>query len=132
MEMTIKRRSEMNGVDLFVDTNVLINLAEGRSGVDQYLESNNLFVSVVSEIELLGWHKITTSQKNYFKSLLNDCSVVGITNPVKELSIQLKQKHKVKLPDAIIAASALHLGTPLLTFDKGFEKFKDLDLIVIY
>lgn len=122
----------MNGVDLFVDTNVLINLAEGKSGVDQYLESNNLFVSVVSEIELLGWHKITTSQKNYFKSLLGDCSVIGITNPVKELSIQLKQKNKVKLPDAIIAASALHLDIPLLTFDKGFEKFKDLNLIVIY
>ena len=52
MEMTIKRRSEMNGVDLFVDTNVLINLAEGRSGVDEYLESNNLFVSVITEIEL--------------------------------------------------------------------------------
>lgn len=63
---------------------------------------------------------------------MNDCSVIGITNPVKELPIQLKQKHKVMLPDAIIAASVLHLGTPLLTFDKGFEKFKDLDLIVIY
>lgn len=130
--MSIKKRFGMNGVDLFVDTNVLINLAEGRSGVDQYLESNNLFVSVISEIELLGWHKITTPQKNYFKSLLDDCSIIGITNPVKELAIQFKQKQKVKLPDAIIAASALHLGIPLLTFDKGFEKFKDLDLIVIY
>lgn len=62
MEMRIKRKFGMNGVDLFIDTNVLINLAEGRSGVDQYLESNNLFVSVMLEIELLGWHKITTSQ----------------------------------------------------------------------
>ncbi|HMV11030.1 MAG TPA: type II toxin-antitoxin system VapC family toxin [Cyclobacteriaceae bacterium] len=122
----------MNGIDLFVDTNVLINLAEGKSGVDQYLESNNLFVSIISEIELLGWHKITSPQKNYFKNMLSDCSIIGITNPVKELSIQLRQKHKVKLPDAIIAASAMHLDIPLLTFDKGFEQFKDLDLIVIY
>ncbi len=122
----------MSGTDLFVDTNVLINLAEGRSGTDQYLEGNNLFVSVVSEIELLGWHKITTTQQNYFRSMLGDCSIIGITNPVKELSIQLKQKHKVKLPDAVIAASAMPLGVPLLTFDKGFEKFKNLDLIVIY
>lgn len=106
----------------FVDTNVLITLAEGRSGADQYLEGNNFF-SVISETELLGWHKITTSQKNSFKSLLDDCSIIGIANPVKELSIQLKQKHKVKL---------LHPGIPLLTFDKGFEKFRDLDLIVIY
>lgn len=67
MELTIKKRFVMNGVDLFVDTNVLINLAEGKSGVDQYLESNNLFVSVISEIELLGWHKITTPQKNFLR-----------------------------------------------------------------
>lgn len=63
MEMLIKKRFGMNGVNLFVDTNVLINLAEGQSGVDQYLESSNLFVSVISEIELLGWYKINTSKE---------------------------------------------------------------------
>lgn len=60
-----QKKSGINGADFFVDTNVLITLAEGRSGADQYLEGNNFF-SVISETELLGWHKITTSQKNSF------------------------------------------------------------------
>lgn len=122
----------MNGVDLFVDTNVLISLAEGKKGFDQYLEGNNIFVSVISEIELLGWHKITTHQKQFFTKLLEDCSIVGLISPVKELSIELKQKHKIKLPDAVIAGSALHLDIPLLTLDRGFEKIKNLNLMIIY
>ncbi|HEU5289132.1 MAG TPA: type II toxin-antitoxin system VapC family toxin [Cyclobacteriaceae bacterium] len=121
----------MNGIDLFVDTNILVNLAEGKKEVDRYLEGNNLFVSVITEIELLGWHKITNQQKGFFQMLLNDCTIVGLTKPVKDLAIELKQKHKIKLPDSVIAASTIHLEIPLLTLDQGFEKIKDLNLIVI-
>ena len=121
----------MSGVDLFVDTNILVNLAEGKRGVDRYLEGNNLYVSVVSEIELLGWHKITTQQKIFFKHLLSDCGIIGLINPIKDLAIGLKQKNKIKLPDAVIAASAIHLGVPLLTHDKDFQRIKDLDLVII-
>jgi len=121
----------MNGVDLFVDTNILINLAEGKKEVDQYLEGNNLFVSVITEIELLGWHKITNPQKSFFHELLSDCTLIGLTKPIKELAIELKQKHKIKLPDAVILGSAIHLDIPLITLDQGFEKIKDLNLIVI-
>ncbi|MFZ2905929.1 MAG: type II toxin-antitoxin system VapC family toxin [Cyclobacteriaceae bacterium] len=121
----------MNGIDLFVDTNILINLAEGKNEVDQYLEGNNLFASVVTEIELLGWHKITDEQKRFFQAILNDCTIVGLTKPVKELAIQLRQKQKIKLPDSVISASALHLDIPLLTFDYDLQKIKNLNLIVI-
>ena len=121
----------MNGVDLFVDTNILINLAEGKKEVDQYLEGNNLFFSVITEIELLVLHKITNPQKSFFHELLSDCTLIGLTKPIKELAIELKQKHKIKLPDAVILGSAIHLDIPLITLDQGFEKIKDLNLIVI-
>lgn len=39
--------------------------------------------------------------------------------------------NQVKLPDAIIAASAIYLDIPLLTVDTGFTKIKDLDLVLI-
>jgi predicted nucleic acid-binding protein len=121
----------MNGIDLFVDTNILISLAEGRKEVDQYLEGNNIFVSVMTEIELLGWHKITNQQKVFFQTLLTDCTIISLTKPVKELAIELKQKYKIKLPDSVISASALHLDIPLLTLDHGFEKIRSLNLMVI-
>jgi len=121
----------MNGVELVVDTNVLINLAEGKPGLDQYLNGNRLYVSSITEIELLGWYKITKEQAAFFTLLLSDCKIVGLKSEVKKLAIDLKQKQKVRLPDAIIAATSLYLDLPLVTYDSGFEKIKNVNLILL-
>ena len=121
----------MNGVELVVDTNVLINLAEGKPGLDQYLNGNRLYVSSITEIELLGWYKITKEQAAFFTLLLSDCKIVGLKSEVKKLAIDLKQKQKVRLPDAIIAATSLYLDLPLVTYDSGFEKIKNENLILL-
>lgn len=121
----------MNGLDLFIDTNILVDLAEGRKGTNDYLDGNDLYVSVISEIELLGWHKITTQQKLFFKELLRECSVIELTKPIKELAIELKQNQKIRLPDSVIAASAMHLDLPLLTRDREFSKVKGLTSMLI-
>ncbi|QOI97171.1 MAG: type II toxin-antitoxin system VapC family toxin [Flammeovirgaceae bacterium] len=115
----------MSGLDILVD------LAEGKTGIDIHLDGNNLYVSVISEIELLGWHKITLKQKSFFQTLLRDCFIVGLTKPVKELVIELKQKQKIRLPDSVIAASAIHLDIPLITRDREFSKIKGLSLRLI-
>ena len=51
--------------------------------------------------------------------------------PLMKLLSKLKIKYKTKLPDALIAASAIMLGIPLLTFDKGFSKIKELDIVLL-
>jgi predicted nucleic acid-binding protein len=43
----------------------------------------------------------------------------------------LKQKHRIKLPDAIIAATAVYLDIPLITFDSDFDKIDDIKLILL-
>lgn len=119
----------MNGVELVVDTNVLINLAGGKPGLDQYLNRNRLYVSSITEIELLGWYKITKEEAAFFTLLLSDCKIVGLKSEVKKLAIDLNQK--VRLPDAIIAATSLYLDLPLVTYDSGFEKIKNVNLILL-
>lgn len=42
-----------------------------------------------------------------------------------------KQEFKIKVPDAIIAATSIHKNIPLITFDKGFDTIKSLDLILL-
>ena len=55
---------------------------------------------------------------------------INDVNPaIKELAAQLRRNYSMKLADAIVAATALHLNIPLLTTDGGFERLKDvLDL----
>jgi predicted nucleic acid-binding protein len=54
----------------------------------------------------------------------------SLTSKVAELCISIRQKYRVKLPDAIIAATALYLSLPLMTRNvKDFSLIPDLKLI---
>lgn len=48
---------------------------------------------------------------------------------IKEKSIDIRNNHKLKIPDAIIAATSIVYNIPLITSDKDFEKVKELDLV---
>jgi predicted nucleic acid-binding protein len=121
----------MNGINLVVDTNILINLAEGKSGIDKHLTGNDLYVSVITEIELLGWPKISNEEKLFFKKLIMDCKLIELMPDIRTKTIELKQEYRLKVPDAIIAATALYLDLPLLSYDSGFEKIKQLNLLLL-
>ena len=49
----------------------------------------------------------------------------------KPIDRAIKQQHPIKLPDAIIAATAIYLDMPLLTFDRGFRNISNLKLIML-
>ena len=48
----------MNGFDFVADTNFLIDVHEGKDKVLPFLDST-VVISVISEIELLGWYKLS-------------------------------------------------------------------------
>ena len=48
---------------------------------------------------------------------------------IKDISIDLRRNYKLKLPDAIIAATAIFLGIPLISADGHFDKIEDLVFI---
>jgi predicted nucleic acid-binding protein len=120
----------MNGNSIVLDTNIILYLLNGDEQLSAMLNGMELFVSVISEIELLGYNGIEEDDKLKIKFFLSECSVISQNNEVKELSIKIKQKFKVKTPDAIIASTAIFLNLPLITADKGFDKITDLDLMV--
>ena len=120
----------MNGNSVVLDTNIILYLLNGDEQLSAILNGMVLFVSVITEIELLGYNGINEDDKFKIKYFLSECSVVSLSNEIKDLSISIKQKSKVKTPDAIVAATAIFLSLPLITADKGFEKISDLDLMV--
>lgn len=119
----------MSGIDFVADTNILLYILEGHSGVKALL-GYSLAVSVVSEIELLGRHQITKQEVETISSLLSDCFLVDFTQSIKNRAIQIRQRQKIKLPDALIAATAMELHIPLVTGDKRLEKIEGLDCLI--
>lgn len=120
----------MNGTNYLADTNALIYLLNGNQCMSNYLQKN-LYVSVISEMELLSYAGITPDEEMQIKSFLNDCNEVTLTNEIKDKTIEIRKKYKTKLPDAIIAASAIVKNIPLITADKGFCQISNLTLELI-
>lgn len=120
----------MSGIDFLADTNFLIAVHEGDPSTKSFLDQT-VAVSIISEIELLGWQRITETEKKKLRALLSSCEVIELKNEIKELAIHLRQKQSIKLPDAIIAATALYLQVPVVTSDRGFKNIKGIELILL-
>ena len=120
----------MNGIDYMADTNALIYLLSGDSCMKSYL-ANYIGLSVISEIELLSFPGITSFEEQQIRSFIKDCTVLFLTENVKNKTIALRRSYKIKLPDAIIAATAIENNLQLITADKGFKQIAELDLALI-
>jgi len=120
----------MTGFSFVADTNFLVAVHEGKKQVEPFLD-NTVIVSVISEIELLGWYKLKSEEKQLLRSLLDDCIVFELTAEIRKLAIELRQKVRIKTPDAIIAATSKYLQIPLVTSDKDFKTIPGIELILI-
>jgi predicted nucleic acid-binding protein len=116
-----------------IDTNSLIYFFDGNQKVIDAISEETLYISVISEIELLSFSKLDEESEFYIKEFLKDdfCKLIGLIEPIKEIAIRIRKIYKIKLPDSIVAATAIFLNLPLLTFDKGFSKIKELNLILL-
>ena len=120
----------MNGNNFFVDTNFLIYLLNGNPVVNPYL-GNNYFISEITEMEMLGVKKISPATLKIRRALLDNCYLINFNSEIKKIAVEIKQKVQIKLPDAIVAASAIHIGLPIITADKDFKKIAELNLVAI-
>jgi predicted nucleic acid-binding protein len=118
----------MSGPNLLIDTNIALYLLSGNKTVADILDDSTIYVSFITQLELLGYKEITPTEHNRIKQFLDDCIIVDINDEIKKNTISIKQKLNMKLPDSIIAGTALFLNMPLLTADKQFSKISKLNL----
>lgn len=120
----------MSGNKLFVDTNILIYLLNGDSDISKILDGKELVISVISELELKSFPNVTQTELAIIDSLVEECQVINLNQEIKKLAIEIRSTRKMKLPDAIVAASAYYSKLPIFTADKEFEKLEELDVII--
>jgi predicted nucleic acid-binding protein len=109
----------MSGDSFLLDTNTVLYLLNGDDALTHLLQDKNIFISVITEMELLCWPGLEEhSSINKIKKVLEEFTIIGLENEVKEIAIEFRRKYKLKLPDAIILATANFLNLPLITGDK--------------
>lgn len=112
----------MSGAEYLLDTNVVIGLLKGYSPAvtlagQAVLVAGRVAVSQITRMELLGYPGLTDDEEQAVGKLLSLCQVLPITEAVESLAITLRRGGKLRLPDAIVAATALACGAKLLTLD---------------
>ncbi len=121
----------MTGNRIVVDTNPLIYLLNGNEHVATHLENKECWVSVITELELYGKKDLKPNELIAIDSLVQELYIIDIIAPIKEIVKSLVQKYTLKLPDAIVAATAIYLDLPLLSADQGFSKVPELQLLLL-
>jgi predicted nucleic acid-binding protein len=121
----------MNGHNVVVDTSVLVNFFNGKQLAREIIEGQELWLSGITEIELLSFTKLSATDRKLIQDFIKQCTVLDLLSPIKQIAIELRQSKTLKLPDAVIAATALHLDFPLLSYDKAFRKVKDLHFVLL-
>lgn len=98
------------------DTNILIDLFRGRVEAKQALEAWPLqnAISLVTWMEVLVGAK-KYDQENRTRIAMSAFNVIGISQDIAERSVALRQEYRMKLPDAIILATAQIYGFELVT-----------------
>jgi predicted nucleic acid-binding protein len=120
----------MNGNKLFVDTNILIYLLQGETDIESILNEKDIVISVITELELKSFNDLSPQDDTLIEQLINECQVINLNSEIKRLAIEFRKSRKLKLPDAIVAASAHYSKLPLFTADKQFEKVEELDVVI--
>lgn len=119
------------GKRYLIDSNIVIKFLgnllneNGRLFIANILDEE-FNISVITDIEVLGHHSITEIEE-VFMSL---ATVYDLDNDIRVRTIELRKQHKIKLPDAIIAATALSHSFVLITQnERDFNNIVGLEVI---
>lgn len=117
-----------------IDSNVIINYLNGNFNselLDRLDEifNNNSAISVINKIELLAYHSLNQSQFDLTSDFVSTFDIYKIDDEIIESTIKIKRGERLKIPDAIIAATALKNDLRIITNDNDFERVANLKLI---
>ncbi|WP_386693993.1 type II toxin-antitoxin system VapC family toxin [Lonepinella sp. MS14435] len=117
----------MNGIKYLLDSCFIIRWHEQRNEVFEIIQHLDLryeqcAYSVISYAELFSWQHLTEIDEQGLRYLLTDVRKLPLNDEVIEVTIQIRKHHKIKLPDALILATAKTYGLQLITLDEKLQR----------
>lgn len=112
-----------------LDSNIIIGITKGiiRSSI---LLENDIFISDISKLEILGYYKIGRNEKDKLRNFIQHIAHLSISTEIIDHAIVLRQQKSMSVGDAIIAGTGIFHQLPLVTANiKDFKHIKELELI---
>ena len=125
------------GTRYLLDSNIVIYFQKtilppnARSVVQNAIDEDDCFLSIISKMELLGWNFDNRNQESLTEGFINELNLLNLNEAVVQNTIEIRKKQpKIKLPDAIIGATALAHDLILLSRNTSdFVKIDGLRLV---
>ena len=121
----------MSGKTFILDTNIIIYLSQEKLKMTDFAsKGDRLCISIISYMESLGHPFKNKEEEIIVKSLCDTCEIFNLTKQITDKTIEIRKQFKIKLPDAIIAASALENKAILVTANvKDFKMINGISII---
>ena len=124
----------MSDSTFVLDTNFILDYLKGTPAHARFIaESDNpaLKISDITRLELLSFPLLNDTEKNRIHDFLEHVEILSVSESIGNIAITFRKETRRKLPDSIIAATAIFLEAPLVTSDKEllFTAFEGLSTI---
>lgn len=119
------------GIKYLWDTNTAIYYLQeqfppnAEKFMDSLLQNGQPVISAITEIELLCWKTATEKDIIVLQNFINDALVIELEHSIKLKTAEIRKSYKIKLPDGIIASTALVYNLNLVT--RNLDDFKNID-----
>jgi len=124
----------MSTTEYLIDTNILIYHTKGSQAVSSFIgdvvAQRAFNISILTKIEFLGWEKHTPEGFQKCEQLVKLANIYPVDEDVAEQAIGLRRRVKIKLADAVIAATALVNNLKLAT--RNMEDYKAVKGLEIF
>ncbi len=101
---------------MLLDSNIIIYAARSEAvALQNHIASRDVFVSVISYVEVLGFQRLNNAERRWFKDFFDNADMLPLSQPILDEAIRLRQQKTLKLGDALIAATALVHNLELAT-----------------
>jgi predicted nucleic acid-binding protein len=116
---------------ILVDSNIIIYAAKDENAfLHELFLNEDLAVSIITKIEVLGYHLLKLNEKSMLEKLFKSLEVLPLGASCANKAISLRRNYNLSLGDSIIASTALEYELKLVTRNtKDFEKVKSIKLL---
>ena len=119
------------GKGYLIDSNAIIDFFKEtlpESGI-KFLSNIDPIISIITFIEIFSNVKADEKEIEELQNFCNIATIYNLNNEIAALTIELRKNYKIKLPDALIAATALHYNLILITRNTAdFVKIERLEI----
>ena len=100
-----------------------------ESFIDDTIAHHIPVLSAITEIELLCWKHSTLEEEKKLAYFINDFMIIELEQSIKHKTAEIRKQHRIKLPDAIIAASAIVYN--LILISRNVTDFRHIEALQV-